>query len=49
MPTMGFAQSGDPTLTQDWKNTSGLPVQGTASYGVGYNGTVYVNYTTGEL
>ena len=49
MPTMVFAQSGDPTLTQDWKNTSGLPVQGTASYGVGYNGTVYVNYTTGEL
>ena len=49
MPTMVFAQSGAPTLTQDWKNTSGLPVQGTASYGVGYNGTVYVNYTTGEL
>ena len=49
MPTMIFAQSGAPTLTQDWKNTSGLPVQGTASYGVGYNGTVYVNYTTGEL
>ncbi len=49
MPTMVFAQSGDPTLTQDWKNTSGLPVQSTASYGVGYNGTVYVNYTTGEL
>ena len=46
---MVFAQSGAPTLTQDWKNTSGLPVQGTASYGVGYNGTVYVNYTTGEL
>ena len=49
MPTMVFAQSGAPTLTQDWKNTSGLPVQGTASYGVGYNGTVYVNYTSGEL
>ncbi|MDY5828002.1 MAG: hypothetical protein SPK24_07615, partial [Candidatus Limisoma sp.] len=46
---MVFAQSGAPTLTQDWKNTSGLPVQGTASYGVGYNGTVYVNYTSGEL
>lgn len=49
MPTMVFAQSGAPTLTQDWKNTSGLPVQSTASYGVGYNGTVYVNYTSGEL
>ena len=49
MPTMVFAQSGAPTLTQDWKNTSGLPMQSTASYGVGYNGTVYVNYTTGEL
>ncbi len=49
MTTMVFAQSGAPTLTQDWKNTSGLPVQSTASYGVGYNGTVYVNYTTGEL
>ena len=24
-------------------------MQSTASYGVGYNGTVYVNYTTGEL
>ena len=49
MPTMVFAQSGDPTLTQDWKNTSGLPVQGTASYSVSYKGTGYVNYTTGEL
>ena len=49
MPTMVFAQSGAPTLTQDWKNTSGLPVQSTASYGVGYNGTVYVNYASGEL
>lgn len=34
------------TLTQDWKVTDGLPAQGDARQGVGYDGKIYTNYRT---
>ena len=35
--------SAQPTMTQDWKNSTGIPTYTEARYGVGFNGKIYTN------
>ena len=40
--------SAQPTITQDWKNTTGIPTYTEARYGVGFNGKIYTNDKTAK-
>ncbi len=35
--------SAQPTMTQDWKNTTGIPAQANARFGFGFGGKIYTN------